>query len=311
MKKRNNKEEVEKLLNDDNFLIWCIAPGVVRHGWWLEWLKHSSERAAVVDEAKAIVLSLRINEYTLTDDEIAVMQNNLNKRLKRKRALLRYWSAAAVVLFLFAGASLWFFNDKPFTECRLMEQATINSLSIDEAQTEIELFVRNKEKYLLPNEALIKLQSTGAIKLEEAKIGKIEEKDHIASLKAEKEIPYNTLKVPYGRRSSLTFSDGTKAWVNAGTVLVFPSVFEKKERRIEVSGEIFLEVAKDASRPFFVKTSQIEVKVLGTSFNVTAYPEDQNQSVILVDGQVEIDFGENRSLRLEPDHRAVLSTADA
>ena len=89
-------------------------------------------------------------------------------------------------------------------------------------------------------------------------------------------------------RSSLTFSDGTKIWVNSGSKVIYPVSFEKKKREIYVEGEVYLDVTHDTSWPFVVRTQQVDVKVLGTSFNVSAYKDDSNMQVTLVEGKVEV-----------------------
>lgn len=83
--------------------------------------------------------------------------------------------------------------------------------------------------------------------------------------------------------------------------MIFPTVFAKDKREILVDGEVYLEVAADPSRPFIVKTSTIEVKVLGTRFNVCAYRDEPAASVVLVEGQVEVKNGDNGKNVLSPD----------
>ena len=80
----------------------------------------------------------------------------------------------------------------------------------------------------------------------------------------------------------------------------YPAVFKKDKREILVEGEVFLEVEKDPSRPFIVKTNRFEVKVLGTQFNVCAYKEDAFTSVVLVNGSVEVNSGKNNRSVLSP-----------
>ena len=89
--------------------------------------------------------------------------------------------------------------------------------------------------------------------------------------------------VPKGRRAShLVLEDGSKVWVNSGSTFRFPTTFEKNKREVYVDGEIYIEIAKDAERPFFVKTSEMSVRALGTRFNVMAYHDELAQSVVLV-----------------------------
>lgn len=112
---------------------------------------------------------------------------------------------------------------------------------------------------------------------------------------------FNRLVVPKGRRTHLTFSDGTRMYVNAGTQVIYPSVFAKEKREILVEGEVYLEVAHNPEAPFVVKTGRFDVQVLGTVFNVCAYREEHEAYVVLVNGRVEVDAGTAGRVRLEPD----------
>ena len=89
--------------------------------------------------------------------------------------------------------------------------------------------------------------------------------------------------VPVGRRSSITFADGTRLWVNSGSKVVYPVKFAKEKREIFVEGEIYLHVSRDEQKPFIVKTHQMDIKVLGTQFNVTAYENEANMQMCIRD----------------------------
>ena len=108
------------------------------------------------------------------------------------------------------------------------------------------------------------------------------------------EMTYNEITVPRGGEYKVTLDDGTRIWVNSESYIRFPVVFHGGERRIWVSGEVFLEVAKDAERPFIVNTEKLDIKVLGTQFNVRAYPDEKCIQTTLVEGCVRVDnlFGE-------------------
>jgi ferric-dicitrate binding protein FerR (iron transport regulator) len=117
----------------------------------------------------------------------------------------------------------------------------------------------------------------------------------------EKTSPYNQLITPYGKRSTVTFSDGTKAWVNAGSKLTYPAEFGKEKREIYVDGEIYIEVSEDKKRPFVIKTKQMDINVLGTKFNVSAYEADNVNSVVLLSGSVSISPNtHNKDIVLKP-----------
>jgi|AGTN01.3.fsa_nt_gi Fe2+-dicitrate sensor, membrane component len=113
----------------------------------------------------------------------------------------------------------------------------------------------------------------------------------------------NTIEVPVGQRASVILTDGTKVWLNAGSTLIYPAKFDKKSRTVELSGEGYFEVAADKRKPFMVHTSMLNVKVLGTKFNVKAYA-DENVSVALAEGKVQVSANDNRvSLTLQPNEK--------
>ena len=117
----------------------------------------------------------------------------------------------------------------------------------------------------------------------------------------------NKLIVPFGKRSKLTLADGTRVWLNSGTVLEFPSKFKKDSRDIFLaSGEIFIEAAIDKTKPLYVHTNEFDVKVYGTSFNISAY-EDFSPYVVLVEGSVSLKTPEmNEERFITPSQQAIL-----
>ncbi|MBU3026330.1 DUF4974 domain-containing protein [Zobellia galactanivorans] len=100
---------------------------------------------------------------------------------------------------------------------------------------------------------------------------------------------YNTLSVPFGKTFELHLSDGTKVHLNAGSSLKYPVKFLKgQDRNVFITGEAFLDVAKDSLHPFTVHTDKMNIRVLGTKFNVSSYPEDETSDVVLVEGSVSL-----------------------
>lgn len=122
------------------------------------------------------------------------------------------------------------------------------------------------------------------------------------------ETVFNTIEVPPGTRSSFTLPDGTFVYLNAGSALKYPLNFNKGERRVELNGEAWFEVKKDPDHPFVVSTSDINIKVLGTSFNCSAYTNAEQIETALVEGKIEISgkSGKNQFL-MEPGELAVFS----
>ena len=116
-------------------------------------------------------------------------------------------------------------------------------------------------------------------------------------------VVYNKLEIPRGGEFCLTLSDGTRAWLNSETSIQYPVVFGTKERRVFIQGEAYFEVAKDAKKPFTVQFMSSSVTVLGTSFNIRAYPEEKQSQTTLAEGSVRI-YSPGSSMLLKPGEQA-------
>lgn len=114
----------------------------------------------------------------------------------------------------------------------------------------------------------------------------------------------NELIVPRGGEYQIELADGTKVWLNSSTKLTFPQNFSGNERRVILSGEAFFEVARDEDKPFIVETSRMDVRVLGTRFNVNAYTDNDVVSATLVNGSVEVSSGAQKPIVLVPGEQA-------
>jgi len=110
----------------------------------------------------------------------------------------------------------------------------------------------------------------------------------------------HTLIVPSGARYELTLSDGTKVWMNAESELSYPTVFTSNVRRVQLKGEAFFEVTENADMPFIVEAAGKEIKVLGTSFNISAYENDASFQTTLVTGKVELTAETGESVLMNP-----------
>lgn len=115
---------------------------------------------------------------------------------------------------------------------------------------------------------------------------------------------YNVMTTPRGRQFAVTLRDGTKVWLNAASSLRYPTVFSRTERKVEVTGEAYFEVAKDKTRPFRVKINNTtEVEVLGTHFNINAYADEASINTTLLEGSVRVNSGGGSQL-LRPGEQA-------
>jgi len=119
---------------------------------------------------------------------------------------------------------------------------------------------------------------------------------------------YNTIIVPYGERSQISLYDGTKVWLNSGTKLRYPVVFGRNTREVFIEGEAYFDVAKDTKHPFVVTAGQLKVLVLGTRFNICAYPEDKEFSATLDEGSVNaFNTTNGKGVKLNPGEQVILN----
>lgn len=119
------------------------------------------------------------------------------------------------------------------------------------------------------------------------------------------EVLMNTMAVPKGGQYQLTLPDGSRVWLNAASTIRFPTAFSGKERMVELSGEGYFEIAPDARKPFRVKVQELQVAVLGTSFNIMAYADEKSINTTLISGNVKILQGTNEKI-LHPGQQAAV-----
>ncbi|GEP95706.1 FecR family protein [Chitinophaga cymbidii] len=116
-------------------------------------------------------------------------------------------------------------------------------------------------------------------------------------------ISYNRLSTPRGGQFQVTLPDGSKVWLNAASSLRFPTAFTGKERNVEMTGEAYFEIAKDARKPFKVSVNDMTIEVLGTHFNVNAYTDEKKMAATLLEGAVRLTKGTEKAA-LKPGEQA-------
>jgi ferric-dicitrate binding protein FerR (iron transport regulator) len=130
-------------------------------------------------------------------------------------------------------------------------------------------------------------------------------------------IAHHVMTTPRARQFQLLLPDGTKVWLNCASSIRYPTIFSEQHRTVEITGEAYFEVAQNAEQPFLVKLpGNIEVQVLGTSFNVNAYADEPSTGIVLISGSVALQRHAQRIL-LKPGEKGTVeedgirvSTAD-
>jgi transmembrane sensor len=117
---------------------------------------------------------------------------------------------------------------------------------------------------------------------------------------------YNTITTPRGGQYQVVLADGTKVWLNSASSLKYPAVFNGHERKVELSGEAYFEVVKNAAKPFSVTVNGINVQDLGTHFNIRGYTDEQSVKTTLLEGSVKL-VSQNHQTLLKPGEQGALN----
>lgn len=243
--------------------------------------------------------SEKILDTVLGHSQTKVISLNADKFKKRIR-----WAAAAIIL-LIAGASFLYLSIHP-------GHSNIGNKGIASSSDQHDVSPgKNGAVLTLADGSSVLLDSTGDGNLAQqgnmvlmkngGRIDYLKSKDNQLA-----ETIYNKVETPRGRQFQLTLNDGTKVWLNAASSIRFPVVFNGNQRRVEITGEVYFEVAKNKAKPFIVDANNSSVEVLGTHFNVNAYDDEATVNTTLLEGSVKVVKGNNTSM-LSPGQQAQVS----
>ena len=211
----------------------------------------------------------------------------------------RYWAAASILL-LFSVSILLLLFRKHFVTTPEKQVTAIKRDIPSPTLTQAILTLANGRKILLDSVADGSLAVQGKTRVSKLANGQLV----YSGNDADQAMQFNILDVPQGSRiASITLGDGTKVWLNSGSMLKYPVAFSGTDRRVEISGEAYFEVAKLSGKKFFVSGGGITTEVLGTHFNVNVYGDETNGRVTLLEGSVKVHRG-NEMKVLKPGEQA-------
>ena len=304
MNKDYTKYKAHQLLNDDYFLKSVLHPTTQDHQFWQQLQDENESFRQEMQIAHSFLKNIKTSTETpfLPGGE----QKELWKRIqtannqydlkKRRSSLLKITTvAAASLLALLAYGWYSIYSNKS----EINYEAIIESIpSTDDPSENVQLILsENKKLSIEGKETQLEYNEEGSISVnsQDIEVGKEKQKEK------EKEVQsFNQLIVPVGKRSFVTFADGSKLWVNSGSKVIYPNKFSDHSREIFVEGEIYLDVVHDEKRPFIVKTKKMEIRDLGTQFNVSAYENESNSNVVLVEGKVEVQVKGRKKNTISP-----------
>lgn len=283
----------------------------------LQWLS-ADQPDPLTEDLVHEQLNTAVPEDAITDD----IRNRLELRLQailekqeqspavhRVHFMRRWgWAAASIIVVLAIGAYFWLNNGSVKEQPK--EIIVNNKTDVAPGRNGAILTLADGSKVLLDS------MSNGNITMETGT--NIQLKDGELSYgkgSNTTDIRFNTMTTPNGRQFTVVLPDGTKVWMNAASSLRYPTIFTGAERKVEITGEAYFEVAKNAAMPFrAVVNKSTEVEVLGTAFNISSYENDMEIKTTLVEGAVKVIADNNaesniNSKVLKPGQQARISNA--
>lgn len=273
-----------KFINDPYFLKWIFQPDYLSEQYWLSYMEsHSDEKETIVSLKKELS-SLKLKNEDLSDYEKKMLLQKILKKSRssksvkiglRRRNFLKY--AAVAIAFLLIGNLIMYvylFDDSQKINYTELEDYTPG----------------DKPRLILSDGSDILLEKNSKVKYNNNNNNKIEIDNQIVDVSqdTETEVTTNQIIIPSGSRSVITLCDNTVVHLNAGSKLVYPSVFTGNKREVLLFGEALFEVDEDKKKPFIVRTAMLSVKALGTKFNVSSYADDKVIQTVLVEGKVAV-----------------------
>lgn len=289
----------EDFMNDEYFQDWIINPDGQKNEFWKQFIEANPEKKETVEKAGKMLRSIGFEEIWPSDEKVESSLENalvqiratpgrmveMHKGPAKIRMLYKRWWVAAAVVLLLASAAFFLINQPASkTEIATTGKQPVIENDIAPGGNRAILTLADGSKVVLDtamNGALTKQGSVTVIKLD----GQLA---YNKEGKTSEEVLYNTITTPKGGQYQLVLADGSKVWLNAASSLRFPMSFVGKERKVELTGEGYFEVAKDPGKKFIVDANGMATEVLGTHFNVNSYTDEENIKITLLEGAVKV-----------------------
>jgi len=275
MKNKNWKKKAEDILTDD-LLVEELQN------------KNQSTNLLIEDESKLaydILNTVSANDNTFDPSQKDLLGKRITHTINtaKRRNLIISISTAAVFLLLIGLTTFFTMNNESeisvFAHNNQSTPLTGNTRLILSGKEEIQIH---------SDQSKIAYAGNGKeIQIDSSRVQQVVEDDKMV---------YNTVVVPYGKRTQVTLSDNSSVWLNSGSKLIYPARFADKKREVYLEGEAIFEVSHNKQRPFHVITRDMEIKVLGTVFDVSAYTDDATSGTVLESGSVELKYKTNSLL---------------
>lgn len=296
------------IIEDPLFFKWVYKPDASTELYWEQYMEENPEDLDFILETKSNLKKLSHSYERLSEQERKSLSFKIReqldledhkiRRINFAKAFLRY-AAVAILFSAISGIVVFLKMNNPVID-------TYEKYSVAPVQVQEPILILSEKNTvdLKKSKSTVEYSETGKIILNDEKVLVTAQNKGVKQ-------SINQLVIPFGNRSKATLSDGTVVWLNAGSRLVYPSQFTGETREVSLYGEAFFEVTHNEDMPFIVKTSAIDIKVLGTQFNVSAYSDNNIIQTVLEEGSIAIRRKGNhlfeRDLILKPNQMNVFN----
>jgi transmembrane sensor len=302
-------ENISKYLEDKRFIQWVFGNGPELEEWWKNFETENPLERQNIQSARCILQKLQTRNHELSEDDKIILFTKIIKQVEERQKngrmnvmFVTSMKYAAVAILFFAIGALFFyrkdnFNREFFTQ-DISEPVHSDARIIRPGGEDIILHGKNSKIEYRPDGHVV-----------------VNDQVQETSSAARKGNPaMNQLVIPYGKTSELLLPDGSRVWLNAGSRLIYPEYFTDKTREVLLIGEAFFDVEHHEKQPFIVQTSDIRIKVLGTRFNVSAYPSDPVIETVLTHGKISLEQHNSRIFKelteLKPGQLAIYNRTE-
>ncbi|MFS4418529.1 FecR family protein [Maribacter sp. 2307ULW6-5] len=278
---------IEDFASDEYFQIWVWNKNIMADTFWTDWIKQHPEKKETIEKARQLVLLMDFDHEDFTEKDLdGIWRNIVSTRGKGKMKRLGVRKIGSsdyrpflkiAGVFLAAIAVTTFLNTTRFFDNE--EHPVIDT------ESSVVLELQDGTRQILDENTSKDITDKGGntILTQEKNVLHYGEEGYLTA----KELVYNQLTVPYGKKFELKLSDGSYVYLNSGSKLRYPVHFSSKTSRdVYLDGEAYFSVKQDKTRPFTVITDEMNTRVYGTKFNVSSYKNENNTATVLVEGSV-------------------------
>lgn len=298
MTKYYKKYRAADFLADDCFIKYVVAPTPESHAFWSGLMERGEIDESEFVSAFTLVQSFSMQRPDVPEQRLDAVWDRITasttgkRKPARRPILIASWLAVAACA---AGVAIFIaarFDRTAPEHDNISDLAREYIIENDQPSDRIQVLTGEVALDLEGEEATVEYDHSGGITINAEPVE--------VKPKTDAEVQICQIRVPFGKRATLKLADGSALWLNSGSTVFYPSAFTKDTREIFVEGEIYAEITRDSLRPFIARTNAMDVTVLGTSFNLSAYRDEPDTNLVLVSGAVNVKPRNREAVSLLP-----------